>query len=105
MNYRSGIVTGVVATLFAAGIAFAAWWLLGARTGEAKSAPPPVPATVPKPFKEEQATTLTLTAEAEQRLKIATGTVEKKEVARRRHYGGEVAIPPGRAVIVSAPLA
>ena len=105
MNYRSGILTGVVATLFAAGVAVAAWWLFAAKPGEAKSAPPPIPATVPKPFKEDQATALTLTAEAEQRLAIKTGTVERKDVSRRRHYGVEVVIPPGRSVIVSAALA
>src|SRR5205823_3010048 len=70
----------------------------------AKSSPPPVPATVPKPFKEDTAG-VTLTPEAEQRLAVRMGTVERKSVPRVRVYGGEVVVPPGRSVAVAAPLA
>src|SRR6478752_4323760 len=99
MNYRSGVITGVVATLLAAGAAGAGWWLLVRKPGAAeKAAPPPVPATVPKAFKEDAATAVTLTAEAEAKLALKTGAVERKAVPRRRLYGGEVVVPPGRSL-------
>lgn len=105
MNYRNGVITGIALTLLLGAAGWAAWALLGAKAGEGKAAPPAVPATVPKPFKEDQATTLTLTPEAEERLKIQLGTVERKSVPRKRAYGSEVTVPPGRSVIVSAPVA
>src|SRR5207248_2688569 len=105
MSYRSGIITGVVATLLVVGGAAAGWWLLVHKPAEAaKPSPPPVPATVPKPFKEDAAA-VTLTPEAEQRLAVRMGTVERKSVPRVRVYGGEVVVPPGRSVAVAAPLA
>src|SRR5438034_804823 len=65
MSYRSGILTGVVATLLVVAAAGAGWWLYAHKPAEAaKPTPPPVPATVPKPFKEDSAA-VTLTPEAE----------------------------------------
>lgn len=102
MNYTSGVITGVVATVLIGG---AGWWLV-ARSGDAAKPPPPsAPAAVNKPFKEDQAAAITLTPEAEARLGVKTGHVERKPVKRVRLYGGEVIVQPGRAVIVSAPLA
>jgi RND family efflux transporter MFP subunit len=106
MTYRSGVLTGAVATLMLAGAAAAGWWLLvGKPAGGGKPAPPPIPAAVPKVFKEDQAAGVTLTPEAEARLAIRTAPVERRPVGRVRVYGGEVTIPPGQAVVVSAPLA
>ncbi|MFO0849279.1 MAG: efflux RND transporter periplasmic adaptor subunit [Gemmataceae bacterium] len=106
MSYRSGVVTGVVATLLLAAAAVGGWWLLTNGPGAtAKADSHAIPATVPKPFKEEQATGVTLTPEAEARLAVRTATVERKSAGRVRVYGGEVTLPPGRAVVVSAPLA
>jgi cobalt-zinc-cadmium efflux system membrane fusion protein len=106
MSYKSGLITGIAGTALAAGIAGAGWWLYASKPGEAsKSAPPAVPASVPKPFKEDQATALTLTPDGEKQLAIKMGTVEKKKVKRHREYGGEVTVPSGRSVIVSSPLA
>jgi cobalt-zinc-cadmium efflux system membrane fusion protein len=102
MKFASGVATGVLGTVLIGG---AGWFLVGAKSGESKSAPPPVPATVAKPFKEDQAATITLTAEAEARLGIKTAPIERKPVKRVRSFGGEVVVPPGRSVIVSAPLA
>jgi RND family efflux transporter MFP subunit len=56
-------------------------------------------------FKEGQAPSVVLTPEGEARLAIRTATVERKPVPRVRVYGGEVTVPPGRALVVSAPLA
>jgi hypothetical protein len=55
------------------------------------AAPPPV--KVANPVKEGELTTVTLSAQAEQRLGIVTATVEKKKVARTRFYGGDVVLP------------
>src|SRR5262245_53939465 len=106
MSYQKGLITGIIGTALVAGTAAGAAWFLVIKPREAaKSTPPPIPATVPKPFKEDQATTFTITAEAETRLAIRTEPVVRKPMPRKRVYGGEVIVPPGRSVIVSAPLA
>jgi RND family efflux transporter MFP subunit len=74
------------------------------------SSPRPVekasgPATVTNPVKEADFSSVTLTAEAEARLAIATAVVEERELQQVRAVGGEVVAPPGRAVTVAAPLA
>lgn len=105
MSYRSGLLSGLVAGLLVGAAVGAGWFLLGWKPATEKSTPPPIPATVPKPFKEDQGTALTLTAEAETHLALKTGKIERKPMPRRRVYGGELVVPPGRAVIVAAPLA
>jgi hypothetical protein len=105
MSYRGGLLTGVVGTLLAGGAVAAGWYLTRPAGESAKPPAPPIPATVPKPFKEDQATAITLTPEGEQRLAIRLGTAERKRVPRHRVYGGEVTVPPGRSVVVSTPLA
>jgi hypothetical protein len=104
MNYRSGILTGVLATLATLGSAVGAWWLVThPATGEKPSRPPPH-ATVGRLVKEDQFNTITLTAEAQKRLAVQTGKIEQRSVRRRRLYGGEVTVPPGQTIVVSAPL-
>ncbi|MCI0704418.1 MAG: HlyD family efflux transporter periplasmic adaptor subunit [Planctomycetia bacterium] len=106
MSYQKGLITGIIGTALVAGAAGGAAWFWVVKPREsAKSLPPPIPATVSKPFKEDQSTTFTITAEAETRLGIRTAPVVRKAMSRKRVYGGEVIIPPGRSVIVSAPLA
>lgn len=53
---------------------------------------------------EADLTTIHLTEDAERSLRIATAAVERKSVPRVRTYGGEVVVPPGQAVTVSAPV-
>lgn len=93
-------VIGIVVVALATGY----WLLTREPMAPTKSTPPPIPATVPKPFVEEQAATLRLTPEAEIRLAIQTGLVERKPTPRVRVYGGEVLIPPGRTILVAAPM-
>lgn len=62
------------------------------------------PATVAKTFKEDQANVITLSPEAVERLGVQTRPAERKSVKRTRVYGGEVTIPAGRTILVSAPL-
>ncbi len=66
-----------------------------------KSAPP---AKVAQLAKEAELATITLTPEAEQRLGIRSVPVERKSVSRVRTLGGEVVLPPGRSLVVAAPL-
>ncbi len=69
------------------------------------SKPAPVPAAkVDHPVKESDLTTVTLTPEAEKRLKIATGKVEEKEVSTPFETNGEALIPTGRTITVNAPM-
>lgn len=73
----------------------------GAKTSAAEK---PAPAKVEKLPGEADLTTIHLSEEAERRLRVATAAVERREVGRVRTYGGEVVVPPGRAIAVSSPL-
>lgn len=53
--------------------------------------------------KESDIYRVVLTAKAEERLQISTVPVEKKTVPRTRTVGGQVAIPDGASLIVTAP--
>ncbi len=91
----------LLAAVSAAGV----WRLLGGKGNEpAKPSPPPVPASVPHPAKEEQFTTFTLKPEAEDTLKLQIGKIEWRPMPRSRFYGGEVTVPPGRTIVVAAPF-
>lgn len=106
MNYKSGVLTGVVASFALMASAAAVWWLMagGRKAAAEKPAPPPAPAKVSHPAKEDEFNLVKLTAEAEGRLALQTGVVERKPVSQQRVYGGEVTVPPGQSVVVSAPL-
>ena len=70
------------------------------------AAPKPVaPASVANPVSEGNLSTITLTPEAEQRLGIQVEAALVQSIARTRSVGGEVIVPPGREVTVSAPIA
>lgn len=62
------------------------------------------PAKVAKVAQEEQVNTIVLTADAEKRLGVATAPVESKSLPRVRSYGGEVVLPPGASLVISAPV-
>ena len=79
-------------------------------TGACSSGSPPaatheVPATVENPRTEADLTTVTLTAEAVKRLGIATVAVTTEQAPSTRTLGGEVVVPEGRSVVVTAPVA
>ena len=73
----------------------------GDATPAAKPAPP---AKVEGAPKEADLATVTLTAEAETRLGLVTVKAEKKAVPRSVLYAGEVVVPPGRLLNVTAPF-
>ncbi|MEK6258447.1 MAG: efflux RND transporter periplasmic adaptor subunit [Planctomycetota bacterium] len=86
-----------------------AWLLLGTLSGchkEPKATKSAVtgPSTVAHIAKEDQLNTIVLTEKAEERLGIKTAAVEIRPVRRTRTYGGEVTLPTGALIIVSAPL-
>jgi RND family efflux transporter MFP subunit len=105
MNYKSGVLTGVVASFALMGSVAAGWWLLhGERASAEKPAAPAPPAKVGQVAKEDEFNLVKLTREAQGRLGLSTGKVERRAAPRQRVYGGEVTVPPGQAIIVSAPL-
>lgn len=83
---RFGIVASILSSLAMA----ATRPLQAADLAPAKSAPP---ARVDHPVKEADLATITLSPEAEQRLGLATATVERRKLARTRLLGGEVILP------------
>jgi RND family efflux transporter MFP subunit len=62
------------------------------------------PAKVANPVAEASLTSITLTDQAVQRLGIETGTAAIEAVSRSRTAGGEVIVPPGGSVTVTAPV-
>lgn len=63
------------------------------------------PAKVENPVKETELSTITLTQEAEERLKIAVATIVTQPVRETREYNGEVVLPPDSLYNVTAPIA
>jgi membrane fusion protein, heavy metal efflux system len=73
--------------------------------GPQKAAPSQktAPAKIEHP-KESDIYRIVLTAKAEERLQISTVPVELKAVPRTRTVGGEIAVPDGASVFVTAPV-
>lgn len=78
--------------------------LLGACTSKPPSTPPP-PAEVSHPRPEAELPSVRLTPEAVARLRLETSSVRDVAVPRARLVGGEVVVPPGRTITVTAPVA
>lgn len=72
-----------------------------AKSAAAKSEPP---AQVAKIAQEDQLNTIQLKDTAAKRLGITIAAIERKKIDRSRVYGGEIALPPGASIIVSAPV-
>ena len=104
MSYRSGVLTGVLGSLFCGSVCAAAWWVANSATPVVKAEKPPPPATVTKVLKEDEINVVKLTPEAEQRIGIETAAVERRSIRQSRTYGGEVMVPLGQSVLVAAPL-
>ncbi len=68
-------------------------------TGSEQQSPP---AHVDQPTTEVQLTTITLTADAERRIGIELGTIEQREIGQQRTLGGELIVPPGSGITVTA---
>ncbi len=79
--------------------------LFAAGCGGGESPPASPPATVSARPVESQLATIHLTAEAERRLGIEVARIEERVIPRTRTVGGDVVAPPGRAQVVTAPIA
>ncbi len=80
--------------------------LLTAACGGGTAAPAKAdpPAKVANPVGEASLTSVTLSEDAVKRLGIQTATAAVETVQRSRHAGGEIIVPPGGAVTVTAPV-
>ncbi len=81
--------------------------LLALSVGCGPSTPSPIkesPATVATIANEGDLNTIKLTAEAEKHLALTVAPVELKPMPRVSIYGGEIMLPPGASLIVSAPF-
>ena len=87
---------GVLASLFAS---------CGCNPQEATKAKAAAPSKVEMVPHESDLATITLTKEAEERLGITTVSSELRRVQQHRTFGGEVMIPSGRSILISAPVA
>lgn len=104
MSFRSGLITGIVVTLLGCGVGTAAWWIATTPKTVDKTTKAAPAATVDRKVKEDELNVVTLTSAAEQSLKVETKPVERKRVPRARSYRGEIAVPAGQTIQVSAIL-
>ncbi|NBD08223.1 MULTISPECIES: efflux RND transporter periplasmic adaptor subunit [Corallococcus] len=70
-----------------------------------KPAPAPPAASVSAHVAEASLATVTLQPQAEARLALRVQPVEKRKAPRRQVLGGEVVVPSGNALVVTAPVA
>lgn len=70
-----------------------------------KPAPIPPAAKVSAHVAESALATVTLEPQAEERLALRVQPVEKRKAARKQVLGGEVVVPSGSALVVTAPVA
>ena len=104
MKFFQRFSSVAVKLALAAAVVAGAWWLVTNKPSASKAEKPPGPANVTKVVKEDDLNTVTLTEEAEKRLGLTLAVAETKSVRRVRVYGGEVAVPVGRTILVAAPL-
>jgi RND family efflux transporter MFP subunit len=77
----------------------------GCSSGSSSSPAKEVPAKIQNPRTEADLSTINLSPEAVKRLGIETVEAKQDVAASTRTLGGEVVVPEGRAVIVTAPVA
>lgn len=85
-------------------LAVGAWRIVTHKSSGTEVVKPALPASIAKVVKEADLNTITLTEDAERRLGLKVGIIEMKPARRVRVYGGEVMVPVGKAIPVSAPL-
>lgn len=104
MKHLQGVASAILTLTFAVAVGFAAWWLVTNKPVVAPADKPTPAASVGKVVKDEDFNTVTLTEEAEKRIGLTVAAVERKSSRRKRVYGGEIAVPAGRSILVAAPL-
>jgi RND family efflux transporter MFP subunit len=85
--------------------AFVITFGLGCSSGSSSSTAKETPAKIQNPRTEADLSTITLSPEAVKRLGIETVVVRQDVTASTRTLGGEVVVPEGRSVVVTAPVA
>lgn len=103
MNFRPASVLVIIVVVLVGSAAVFFVLRSGGDKPTAPKATPPASAT--HAVKEGELNIVTLTTEAEKRLDVRVAPVEQKRVPRTRFFGGLVTVPPGSAVVVSAPFA
>lgn len=78
--------------------------LIGCTPPAKKPEPAPPPAKVDKVQQEADLNRIVLKQEAEDRLGITLAPIEVKQISRVRTYGGEIALPAGASLVISAPV-
>ena len=87
----------IAAAIVAAGLA-------GCGKKPAATTKPAAPFKLDHPGVEAKLNTIELTAEAEEHLGLRTALVELRAMRQRRVYGGDVVLPTGASIVVSAPV-
>ena len=90
---------------FSCGVVVLAFLMAGCSGSGSEPAAHATPATVEHPRTEAELSTIKLAPEAEKRLGIETVTVRVDSAPSTRTLGGEIVVPEGRGVIVTAPIA
>lgn len=104
MNYVQRVATALLTLALAAAVGAGSWWLVTHKPAGGSGEKPTPGAAVGKVVKEDDLNAVVVTEEAEKRIGLAVAPVTKKAVRRFRVYGGEVAVPAGRSILVAAPL-
>jgi cobalt-zinc-cadmium efflux system membrane fusion protein len=96
--------TAFLTLALAVGVCAGAWWLITNRPASKSAEKPVAAAQVKKVVQEDALNTVVLTEKAEERIGLKLAPALTKPIRRVLVYGGEVTIPVGRSIIVSAPL-
>lgn len=105
MNSQTRSTIVMIATLATVGL-LGGLLVLRVRGGEKPTASkPPEPASVAKPVKETDLNVVALTPEAVKRIELKTAKITRERRPQTRTFPGEIILPPGRSVVVTAPVA
>jgi cobalt-zinc-cadmium efflux system membrane fusion protein len=105
MSKAQQVVNTIATLAVIAAVGGLAWYMITQRNAPPPADKSPKPAIVGKVVKEDELNTVVLTEEAEKRVGLTVAHPQKKVVRRTRLFGGEVTIPIGRSIVVSAPFA
>jgi len=98
------LLSAVAIVAILAGASVVAWWVVETRPQPQKDGKAATPSVLVHKVAEAEMGLIRLSEEAEDHLGPETAPVEMQSVRRVRTYGGEVTVPAGRTITVSAPL-
>lgn len=97
------VLTSVTCTLAVCATLYGAWQVAFSKSPQKEKHAPTSGAKLNK-VNEDELDVIELSAEAEEHIGIKSSVVEKKTLSKTRTYGGEVMVPTGRTILVSAPM-